>query len=228
MKLPHWDYFLTLEDDLLSSSRFVAFEPENFATFSTEFSRIILMSASEVDTVLKILCKEIDPTSKPHTIVEYHPIITSKFPNFTNFRTTIRRYDLDFEPWIDWTSTNGPDWWSKCYNKIKHERDLYYNKATLKNAILSCSALLGVLLYFYELKFGGQLTTESFDAPKFFFLTIILQIVYFLDGIMNCLIRSSILISLQLRLTAYSQNLGEHESSNQTSGIRGTLVRQEV
>ena len=31
---------------------------------------------------------------------------------------------------------------------------------------------------------------------------------------------------VRLRITAYSQNLREHECSNQTSGIRGTLVRQ--
>ena len=60
----HWDYFLSLEEDLLRSVRFVEPVEDNFGTYSTEFAGVILGAASEVDVVLKLLCREVNPLTK--------------------------------------------------------------------------------------------------------------------------------------------------------------------
>jgi len=47
--LLHWNYFLALEADLGTLSRFVEFAEDNFATYSIEQVHLFLAAASEVD-----------------------------------------------------------------------------------------------------------------------------------------------------------------------------------
>jgi len=60
MSLPHWEYFLSIETDLTQGMRYVEFAPENYATFSVEFARIIVAASAEFDAVAKALCNAID------------------------------------------------------------------------------------------------------------------------------------------------------------------------
>ena len=57
---PHWSYYMSLEDDLIETSRYVEICEDNFDTYSTRFTRLMLSAASEVDVVAKILCGQID------------------------------------------------------------------------------------------------------------------------------------------------------------------------
>jgi hypothetical protein len=80
VSLPYWNYFKSIEADLEACSRYVEFTAANFHTYSVEFARIIMAAGSEIDTVAKELCRQIDPTRKPKNINEYQPIITGKYP----------------------------------------------------------------------------------------------------------------------------------------------------
>src|SRR5207249_8817300 len=53
----HWDYYLVLENDLLSCRRYVEFHSTNMQVYSIEFVRILLATCSEIDVVAKGLCK---------------------------------------------------------------------------------------------------------------------------------------------------------------------------
>jgi hypothetical protein len=44
-------------------------------------------------------------------------------------------------PWEDWSGHSNPDWW-RSYNNVKHQRDVYFHEATLRNAINALGALL--------------------------------------------------------------------------------------
>jgi len=57
-KLLHWNYFLVLESDLEHISRYIEFTTDNFKVYSQEFAHILLAASSEVDVVLKSLCKK--------------------------------------------------------------------------------------------------------------------------------------------------------------------------
>jgi len=46
MICPHLQYFITLDSDLKETSRYVDIRPENFATFSIEFVRLLLPTVS--------------------------------------------------------------------------------------------------------------------------------------------------------------------------------------
>jgi hypothetical protein len=167
MTLPHWEYFLSIEADLERCSRFVEFSPNNYKTYSIEFARIIMAAASEFDTVAKLLCSCIDPSQTPSSINFYHSIIISKYPRFVEFEILMSRYKLTFIPWNNWEVGNSPNWWSKGYNKIKHERDQYFHEANLENAILATCGLLAGILYYYDSKFGGIMPMiDLFQSPK--------------------------------------------------------------
>lgn len=168
MSLPHWEYFLAIESDLERCSRYVEFCSDNYCTYSLEFARIIMASCSEFDTVIKLLCKSIEPCKNPDTILAYYPILSSKYPNFTSYEMYIPRYKISLQPWKDWNSKGSPYWWSKGYNKIKHERDKYYRSACLYNTLNAVSGLLCGILYYYNACFSDVEGIDSRQAPRLF------------------------------------------------------------
>ncbi|GAA5162110.1 hypothetical protein [Viridibacterium curvum] len=166
MSLPHWQYFLSIEEDLLRCSRYVEFEKSNFSTYSVEFARIIVAASAEFDSVAKILCKAINPGANPQSINAYHPIITSKYPRFLEYTILVPSMKLEFQPWKEWTDSAGPGWWSKGYNKIKHERDKHFAAANLENALNSVAGLLTGIAYLYDATYGEIPKLNLASAPK--------------------------------------------------------------
>lgn len=145
----HWNYLIALEQDLETVSRYIEFNESNFDVYSIELARILFAAASEVDVMAKLLCKRLMPNAKCEDINDYRKILLDKLPEILTIEISIDRYGLSSKPWENWNLQDGsnPDWWL-AYNKVKHERDIYFNKATLKNAINSLGALL-ILVYNY-------------------------------------------------------------------------------
>ena len=155
MKLIHWSYFLALEEDVQRLSRFVEFNPNNFATFSLEMAHLLLASCSEVDVVLKMLCKPFAPDAQNEA--DYRSSIPKQLPNFTKIGVEMKRYALILQPWQSWDSNQTPTWWT-AYNKVKHERDSHYEKANLENVLQTMAGLLISNLYLYrDLANAGKL-----------------------------------------------------------------------
>src|SRR5438132_12157267 len=67
----HWNYFLALERDMESASRYIEFCEANFSIFSIELAHLLFAAASEVDVVAKLLCKQIAPGASPKNINDY-------------------------------------------------------------------------------------------------------------------------------------------------------------
>jgi hypothetical protein len=160
----HWNYFLALEKDMEVLSRYIEFSPDNFNTYSIELAHLLLSAASEVDTLAKCICSILDPKAKPENINEYRRIIKAgedsendpyakggKYAlleeeyrhRLSRLKVYVPRYSLEFAPWADWAKDENPDWWHS-YNNVKHERNHYFNKATLGNALQALAALLAV------------------------------------------------------------------------------------
>jgi hypothetical protein len=146
MEHPHWDYYLTVLEDLGRVSRFVEFTSANFSTYSVEFVRIILSVGSEIDVVAKLLCERIEPQKTPHNINDYREIILARHPSISAIEITAPKHGLVFTPWHEWQNGQNPVWWN-TYNSVKHQRNIYYPEATLENALLSSSALCALLGY---------------------------------------------------------------------------------
>lgn len=148
-KLLHWNYFLALESDLDRVSRYVEFTTDNYTTYSLEMAHLLLAAGSEIDVVLKGLCKKVNPTIKASNIENYREILTPKFPKLCSMNVRIPRYNLGIIPWDNWQNNKKPCWWD-AYNKVKHERNKYYYKANLQYTIESLAGLFTSVLYLYQ------------------------------------------------------------------------------
>jgi hypothetical protein len=144
----HWNYFLALEEDLDRLSRYVDFAG-NDETYSLEIARVLLGASAEVDVVLKQICKKYTPSSTASSIGKYFPEVSANCQNFVGFEVKIPRYGLTLQPWINWKADLPPDWWS-AHNKVKHQRDQYFEKATLKNCLNAMGGLFVAVLHLYE------------------------------------------------------------------------------
>jgi len=134
----HFDYFLTLEEDFIKAGRYAEICQDNWDTYSTEFTRLLLATGSEIDVVAKLVCARIDSATTPRTIDQWRKIITDHEPNFP--AATVRLFDMEFRPWEEWATDNNPDWWD-LYNKVKHRRDVHFRDATLKRVMIALGGL---------------------------------------------------------------------------------------
>jgi hypothetical protein len=58
-------------------------------------------------------------------------------------------HELDFQPWLSWSSDTKPRWW-ESYNNVKHKRSKHYQEANLANVLESTAGLLVLLVYFHQ------------------------------------------------------------------------------
>jgi hypothetical protein len=143
----HWNYFLALEKDLQTVSRYIELCPANFTVFSIELAHLLFAAASEVDVLAKILCEMLEPGCDPQNILDYQSIITRNVPALANERVFVSRYGLTFEPWDNWLVPRMPPFWWTSYNHVKHKRNECFHEATLENALRSMGGLLVLLFY---------------------------------------------------------------------------------
>jgi hypothetical protein len=145
----HWNYFIALERDLESVSRYIEFAKPNYGVYSIELAHLLFAAASEVDAIAKLLCQILDPKAQRENINHYRPVLVAGLADLTVTEVFVPRYGLTLVPWDNWAKAKkaNPLWW-KSYNQVKHQRDTHFAEATLKNALNALSALL-VLNYHY-------------------------------------------------------------------------------
>lgn len=139
---PHWSYYMSLEDDLIETSRYVEICEDNFDTYSTQFTRLLLAAASEVDVVAKQICRQIDPSGSHGNINDYRNLIVPTFPAIPEMQLGIQWNPVRVKPWDSWAATpsSNPDWW-RAYNAVKHERNANFKSANLRNALAAIAGL---------------------------------------------------------------------------------------
>ena len=163
MNYPHWQYYRSLSEDLEKVSRYIEVSPDNFNVYSIELTRMLLAIGSEIDVVAKLLCEQVDQTSRPRNIVDYGEILLPQFPNLVSVVVTIARYGISFTPWRDWTLDRRPQWWG-AYNDVKHQRNVSFEKANLENTLNALAGLcvFNCYLYFKDFISGGLATNRPF------------------------------------------------------------------
>jgi hypothetical protein len=195
---PHWNYFLALEKDLEATSRYVEFSTANLDTYSIEFAHLLLSSASEVDTIAKCVCTILQPNAKADNIEKYRKIIkegeededlgfniVGKRPDIveklrhrlSSIKILVPRYNIQCAPWESWAEGKNPEWW-QSYNKVKHERNVHFNKATLRNALNSIAGLLAMNYLYcrleitkekpHKFQYIGKSITRYLEPPSTF------------------------------------------------------------
>ena len=148
---PHWSYYMSLEDDLIDTGRYVELSEENNKTYSTQFTRLLLAAGSEVDVVAKAVSSQIAPGGNHRNIDSYRGVMIPKFPAIPNIVMGIQWNPYRVKPWASWgepTPTN-PTWW-RAYNAVKHERSQYFQEGNLENAIAAIAGLYCLILHLEE------------------------------------------------------------------------------
>lgn len=172
----HWEYFLVLEKDLMEIERFVSFvlgdnilytnnscnDYGNSQCFSNEFIKQYQSICSEIDVILKTICKEFDKNSSANDMCKYTAEILKEWPGITKQKVLMK--DIELQPFINWKMTpyNSPDWWTP-YNNVKHNRISNYKEANLKNVLNSLAALY--ILEQYLAKYIGD-RDAVYDVPN--------------------------------------------------------------
>lgn len=147
----HWNYFLALERDTEQLARYAEFTKANFSVFSIELAHLLFAAASEVDVISKLICEQVAPAQSRDNINHYKKILVPAIPDLPETPVFVPRYGLTFKPWSNWAGTQNPLWW-RSYNNVKHQRDVHFDQATLKNALNALGALLILTHHYYSRK----------------------------------------------------------------------------
>ena len=166
MDFKHWKYFLLLEQDFINTMRYVELSPNNFQTYSIEYTKLILTACSEIDILCKQLCSIIG-NDKADNIKDYETCILTKYPKFFSNTITLTP-EITLTPWANWQNNASPKWW-KDYNAIKHERINNFEKSNLFTTINCLSALMLTNLYYSKALYGlfPDQSTNLFDDNYF-------------------------------------------------------------
>jgi hypothetical protein len=142
----HWNYFFSLEDDVLSLSRWIELCADNESVYSIELARLLMTASAEADVVAKALCKSVSPDSRASSINAYQKVLLPIFPHLPQAAVSIPRFGQRMSPWENWASADTPpDWWT-ANNKVKHHRASNFSDANLKNVLNSISGLFILLI----------------------------------------------------------------------------------
>ncbi len=153
-KIPsHWNYFLSVEEDLLKMSRWIEFDKANSECYSIELARLLMVACAETDVVAKMLCKAIDPEAKAGSINPYQEVIKGEYKRIHLEKIEMPKYGLTLTPWSEWKTKASPPLWWQANNKVKHHRSEHFAKATLKNALNAVGGLFVLLTLYYGREF---------------------------------------------------------------------------
>jgi len=162
MNLTHWNYFLSIEQDVKFLGRYIEMNNANFSCYSIENARLLMSSTQEIDVLLKQICSHFGDTSTNES--GYRSFIPVKFANILAAKVEIPRYDLEFIPYQDWSTNLTPAWWT-ANNKVKHQRHTHFAFASLQNLLNSVAGLFLANLYFYSEVVGD---IQFYPGPEFF------------------------------------------------------------
>ena len=174
---------MALEADFAATSRYVDFSAENFGTYSVEYAKLLLAVGSEVDVLCKITCKAIDDAVKRKDFIDYQRCLINH-TEIVSEEVLIRRYNLAFKPWEEWSVNKIPAWW-RSYNHVKHERNARFKDANLEACANAISGLFTLVIYCHkaeksldtlepyplllgrEKEPGGLLFQSGYSVPNF-------------------------------------------------------------
>jgi hypothetical protein len=145
----YWQYFLKLESDFHTATRYIECSKINDTTCSIAFAQQLICISTECEAVLKKICKIIDPKNQAVNMGHYKRTILHKFPEIHKAPVRLDRFHRTVHPFAEWDNSGGRlEWWN-AYQDIKHHRESNIEKANLKNTLNALCALLILDLYLY-------------------------------------------------------------------------------
>lgn len=188
----YWNYFLELEEQLLNTQKYLAFDVYNKKAYSIEYLKLMQAVCSEIDVVAKSIASDFEQGFKVDkaNISNWGYALQQHLPGILTTEAVFHK-ELHIQPWKNWMYeehynkrgakryrlTDGsktPSWWVD-YNSIKHARtsidengEVNYVKANQENIIL-CFAALFILEaeYIFLLLRGNEPECEIEESKLF-------------------------------------------------------------
>ncbi len=145
----YWSYYLSIEKMMKNTSQYVCPSKFNKNTYSDEFMKIILLSCSEIDSILKLICKEnnVVLNDREYNMSVYAKVLVNqgdiKKQAFSPKCATSSMNDfficLPFETLDGNKKYAGLKWWED-YQKLKHNRLENAEAGNLENAVCAITA----------------------------------------------------------------------------------------
>lgn len=139
----YWSYYKSIENMFINTIQYVSPSRANKETYSDEYAKIIFLCGSEIDSILKLICKleNIQPKDKRYTMADYSIFIdkTTLLKEecyCPKCMTTIEEEQLMIAPFDKiqiGIPYSGLDWWED-YQSLKHNRMENAKKGNLGNA----------------------------------------------------------------------------------------------
>lgn len=145
----NWFVFLAIEADLERAAQFVEPVERNDNTFSVEFARLLMSTASEAEITAKILCEAIEPKGRMDNINAWRTILMREYPLFYTMEVLVPRASRKLTPWKSWGDNVNPSWWG-AYNNVKHSRHRHFEQGNLINVLEAVAGLLCLQVYLHK------------------------------------------------------------------------------
>lgn len=140
----YWESLALLVEDLRSSFRYVSPDSKHLAVYSLKYYELILRACTEFESLCKEKVSELKLSSKKvhdFNIRDYYKLedYFQHKPSVTEIIFVLEK-SIRFQPLSDWGKGHSLSWYHD-YNSVKHHRVSEFERANLKNALNSISAL---------------------------------------------------------------------------------------
>lgn len=181
--------YVMMEDEFMSTEKYVSFEDDNLKTYSEFYKELILKLGSEIDKAVKDLCDFLEIIEKSDDILVRKIIEKKNEKNKKHKKYAwdcfkkIREYPGFFEQpvYVSFSSklnqvyplkeiqndaSNSASWWNN-YNVVKHEQQILCKEGNLENALSLLQVLYLILNIFNDIfikvndEFPKRLINES-------------------------------------------------------------------
>lgn len=190
----YWEYYLELESQFIETKRFVAFDEENFKTFSVEYLKLYQAVCSEIDVVGKEIASLMNSNFKVNNntnIKKWGYEIQHHFSTLKD-TTVLFNNEMERQPFKDWEYESVPaknrknnlrivgkktpiQWW-RNYNNVKHQRiglitgTKNFSLANQKNLVDSFAALYLLEIVYIEDKLKSEHLEIEYSKSKLFII----------------------------------------------------------
>jgi len=144
----HWNYFLSIEAEFIETLKFVEIDKDNFKTFSTAYTKIILSACSEIDVLLKQIGKFFGQKKDRPNFGDHLKFVDKYLTTLKTETIYTNGYDIVISPFEGWTQKDELEW-HRTYNNLKHNRGQFYKDGNLEVALESVAALFSTVIHYY-------------------------------------------------------------------------------
>lgn len=123
----YWKQYQLLERDLIQTDDYVSIDKDNYDTFSNQYTKLLLIICSEIDSIAEVLCSMYEE-KVPFGIKNKLDALVEKYPKLKKYRVNTKfPYDIKNITPMDKFSDSISDWWHFLMVNLSFDAESRYN-----------------------------------------------------------------------------------------------------